>query len=236
MLVVSGREINTNQENVLFFCCISLHLSLNISISPCNQLYPESFWNECTTSHRSFTHSELNSIRAWVSHSSCGVLQRDTGGIWGGRTWENVRNFLMKALHMLRGWPCMQLRGQMCVCVCVLVGRLLMFKMYDVTSFNGGVYSNTEALKHRTLSSLYSIVEAEHVCHCIKWCVIPAFSTFSSHRCRFWNGWRRRCSRLRSTCCPLITSVGSATLGRCPLTPASRKSRWPSVAQRLTLR
>lgn len=62
--------------------------------------------------------------------------------------------------------------------------------------------------------------------------VIPAFFTFSPHCCRFWSGWRRPCSHQRSTCCPPITPVASATLGRCPSTPVSRKSPWPWVGQR----
>lgn len=78
------------------------------------------------------------------------------------------------------------------------------------------------------------------VCACVcthyKWCVFPAFFAFSIHQCRSLNGWRKPCSRPRSTCCPLITIVGSATLGRCPSTPASSKSLWPSVAPHLTLR
>lgn len=67
-----------------------------------------------------------------------------------------------------------------------------------------------------------------------KWSVIPAFFTFLC--CRFWSGWRRPCSRPRFTCCPPTTPVGSATLGSCPLTPASRKSLCPWVGRHLTLK
>lgn len=67
-----------------------------------------------------------------------------------------------------------------------------------------------------------------------KWSMIPAFFTFLC--CRFWSGWRRPCSRPRFTCCPPTTSVGSATLGSCPLTPASRKSLCPWVGRHLTLK
>lgn len=67
-----------------------------------------------------------------------------------------------------------------------------------------------------------------------KWAVIPAFFTFLC--CRFWSGWRRPCSRPRFTCCPPTMSVGSATLGSCPLTPASRKSLCPWVGRHLTLK
>lgn len=123
--------------------------------------------------------TSLGCTRAvWVGHlSRTHTVAVGHGGIKGAGHGWNVRHFLINFLHMLSGWPCVQL-----------------------------------------------------------WRQIPTYSSFTLNCRRSLNGWRRPCSHPRSTCCPLITPTGSATLGRCPLTPAWSKSQWLSAVQHLTLR
>lgn len=124
----------------------------------------------------------------------------------GGRTRSIVRNFQIKA------FTCWEADLVCSLCVSFLYHLSL----------------------HYILSGVWIQIQGPKTIHHI--CVTYAFFTFPFHRCRFLNGWKRQCSPQRSTCCPLIISLESATRGRCPLTPVSRKSPWHSVARHLTLR